>query len=174
MKNTIELIKVAMFASITAILSQIILPVGPVPYSLGLLGALLAGMLCCPSTSTLSMVAYILMGAIGLPVFAGFVGGIGVLINSTGGYLIGYIFISLLTSLARNKKWYVTICAMVLGLLLCYAFGTLWFMAISQNDLVASLAYCVIPFVLPDVAKLVCAFLLGKAIDKRLKFINHK
>ena len=163
MKNTIELIKVAMFASITAILSQIVLPIGPVPYNLGLLGALLAGMLCRPSTATLSMVAYILMGMIGLPVFAGFVGGIGVLLNSTGGYLLGYILTAFLTSLARNKKWYITVCAMVLGLLLCYAFGTMWFMIISKNSLIASLAYCVIPFVLPDVAKIICAFLLGKA-----------
>ena len=174
MKNTIELIKVAMFASITAILSQIILPIGPVPYNLGLLGALLAGMLCCPSTATLSMVAYIFMGIIGLPVFAGFIGGIGVLINSTGGYLLGYILTAFVTSLARNKKWHVTVCAMVLGLLLCYAFGTMWFMIVSKNNLIASLAYCVIPFILPDVAKIVCAFLLGKAIDKRLKFINKK
>ena len=174
MKNTIELIKVAMFASITAILSQIVLPIGPVPYNLGLLGALLAGMLCRPSTATLSMVAYIFMGMIGLPVFAGFVGGIGVLINSTGGYLFGYILTAFVTSLARNKKWFVTIFAMVLGLILCYAFGTIWFMAISKNNLVASLVYCVVPFILPDVAKIICAFLLGKAVDKRLKFINKK
>ena len=174
MKNTIELIKVAMFASITAILSQIVLPIGPVPYNLGLLGAMLAGMLCCPSTATLSMVAYIFMGMIGLPVFAGFVGGIGVLLNSTGGYLFGYILTAFVTSLARNKKWFVTICAMIFGLLLCYAFGTMWFMVVSKNNLLASLVYCVIPFILPDIAKIVCAFLLGKAIDKRLKFINKK
>ena len=174
MKSTIELIKVAMFASITAILSQIVLPIGPVPYNLGLLGALLAGMLCCPSTATLSMVAYIFMGMIGLPVFAGFVGGIGVLMNSTGGYLFGYILTAFVTSLAKNKKWYITVCAMILGLLLCYAFGTAWFMIVSKNNLIASLVYCVIPFILPDVAKIVCSFLLGKAIDKRLKFINKK
>ena len=174
MKNTHELIKVAMFASITAVLSQIILPIGPVPYNLGLLGALLAGMLCKPTTSSLSMIAYIFMGAVGLPVFAGFMGGIGVLINSTGGYLLGYVLIAFFTSIARNKKWFVTILAMTLGLLLCYAFGTVWFMIVSKNTLVASLAYCIFPFVLPDVAKIVCAFLLGKAIDKRLKFINHQ
>ena len=174
MKNTHELIKVAMFASITAVLSQIILPIGPVPYNLGLLGALLAGMLCKPTTSSLSMIAYIFMGAVGLPVFAGFMGGIGVLINSTGGYLLGYVLIAFFTSIARNKKWFVTILAMTLGLLLCYAFGTVWFMIVSKNTLVASLVYCAIPFVLPDVAKIVCAFLLGKAIDKRLRFINHK
>ena len=109
MKNTHELIKVAMFASITAVLSQIILPIGPVPYNLGLLGALLAGMLCKPTTSSLSMIAYIFMGAVGLPVFAGFMGGIGVLINSTGGYLLGYVLIAFFTSIARNKKWFVTI-----------------------------------------------------------------
>ena len=174
MKNTHELIKVAMFASITAVLSQIILPIGPVPYNLGLLGALLAGMLCKPTTSSLSMIAYIFMGAVGLPVFAGFMGGIGVLINSTGGYLLGYVLVAFFTSISRNKKWFVTIFAMTLGLLLCYAFGTVWFMIVSKNTLVASLVYCVIPFVLPDVAKIVCAFLLGKAIDKRLKFINKK
>lgn len=174
MKSTHELTKVAMFAGMTAVLSQIVLPVGPVPYNLGLLGAMLAGMLCAPATATFAMVAYIFMGMVGLPVFAGFVGGIGVLINSTGGYLVGYIFAALLTSLAKNKKWFWTIIAMTCGLLLCYAFGTIWFMAVSQNDFVASLAYCVVPFVLPDLAKIVCAFLLGKAVDKRMKFINHK
>ena len=174
MKNTHELIKVAMFASITAVLSQIVLPIGPVPYNLGLLGALLAGMLCKPATASLSMIAYIFMGMTGLPVFAGFMGGIGVLINSTGGYLLGYVLIAFFASLARNKKWFVTILAMTLGLILCYAFGTVWFMVVSKNTVAASLAYCVIPFVLPDVAKIVCAFVLGKAIDKRLKFINHQ
>lgn len=174
MQNTHELIKVAMFSAITAVLSQIILPVGPVPYNLGLLGAMLAGLLCAPCTAVFAMVAYIFMGAIGLPVFAGFMGGFGVLLNSTGGYLFGYIFVALFTSLARHKKWFLTTTAMLFGLLLCYAFGTGWFMAVSQNDLVASLAYCVVPFVLPDLAKIVCAILLGKGIDKRLKFINHK
>ena len=162
MKNTHELIKVAMFAAITAVLSQIILPLGPVPYNLGLLGAMLAGMLCAPATATFAMVAYIFMGAIGLPVFAGFSGGIGVLMNSTGGYLAGYITMAFLTSIARDKKWYVTIAMMTTGLLLCYVFGTAWFAIVSQNSLVASLAYCVLPFILPDVAKIVCAFLLGK------------
>ena len=174
MKNTHELIKVAMFAAITAVLSQIILPIGPVPYNLGLLGAMLAGLLCLPSTATFAMIAYIFMGAIGLPVFAGFMGGFGVLLNSTGGYLLGYIPVALFTSLARHKKWFLTTLAMLLGLLLCYAFGTGWFMIVSQNNLVASLAYCVVPFVLPDLAKVACAILLGKSIDKRLRFINHK
>ncbi len=174
MKNTHKLIKVAMFAAITAVLSQIILPIGPVPYNLGLLGAMLAGLLCLPSTAIFAMIAYIFMGAIGLPVFAGFMGGFGVLLNSTGGYLLGYIPVALFTSLARHKKWFLTTLAMLLGLFLCYAFGTGWFMIVSQNNLVASLAYCVVPFVLPDLAKVACAILLGKSIDKRLRFINHK
>ena len=174
MKNTHELIKVAMFAAITAVLSQIILPIGPVPYNLGLLGAMLAGLLCLPSTAIFAMIAYIFMGAIGLPVFAGFMGGFGVLLNSTGGYLLGYIPVALFTSLARHKKWFLTTLAMLLGLFLYYAFGTGWFMIVSQNNLVASLAYCVVPFVLPDLAKVACAILLGKSIDKRLRFINHK
>ena len=117
-----------------------------------------------PVTATFAMVAYIFMGAIGLPVFAGFMGGIGVLMNSTGGYLLGYIPVALLTSIARNKKWFLTTIAMLLGLLLCYVFGTGWFMIVSQNNLVASLAYCVVPFVLPDLEKSPVQFCLAKPL----------
>ena len=85
-----------------------------------------------------------LLGAVGIPVFAGFMGGPAVLLGKTGGYVIGYIFIALATALAvkRSGKLPVIGAAMLAGLLICYGFGTAWFMAVTGADLVSALGWC--------------------------------
>lgn len=160
----------ALFAALTAVLAQIQLPLGPVPFNLAVLGAFLAGMLLSPLWASASMGVYLALGLVGVPVFAGFQGGPAVLFGKTGGYVIGYIFIALCTSLAVQKQapvW-LTALAMAGGLVICYALGTVWFMAVTGAGLAASLSWCVLPFVVPDVAKGVCACLLGRAVQKRL------
>ncbi len=168
--NTKELIKAGLLAAITAVLAQIVLPIGPIPFNLAVMGAFLAGMLLTPRWACFSMFAYMLLGIIGVPVFAGFKGGAGVLFGNTGGYVFGYIAIALLTSLGRNKKWYFASLLMAAGVLICYTLGTVWFMILTKNNLAASLAYCVTPFIIPDVAKGICAYAIGKALNTRLKF----
>lgn len=174
MTNTKELIKAALLAAITAVLAQIVLPIGPVPFNLAFLGVFLTGMLLNPKWACFSTFAYIFMGLVGLPVFAGFRGGLGVLVGNTGGYIFGYIPLALLTSLGRNRKFYVSAVFMTAGVIISYALGTVWFMILTKNSLALSLSYCVLPFIIPDVAKGVCAYIAGKALNSRLAFTTVK
>lgn len=167
---TKDLVLTALFAALTAVLAQIQLPIGPVPFNLAVFGAFLAGMLLEPAWAAASMGVYMLLGAVGIPVFAGFMGGPAVLLGKTGGYVIGYIFIALATALAvkRSGKLPVIGAAMLAGLLVCYGFGTAWFMAVTGADLVSALGWCVLPFIVPDVCKGVLACVLGRLLAGRL------
>ena len=167
---TKDLVLTALFAALTAVLAQIQLPIGPVPFNLAVFGAFLAGMLLEPAWAAASMGVYMLLGAVGIPVFAGFMGGPAVLLGKTGGYVIGYIFIALATALAvkRSGKLPVIGAAMLAGLLVCYGFGTAWFMAVTGADLVSALGWCVLPFIVPDVCKGVLACVLGRLLAVRL------
>lgn len=167
---TKDLVLTALFAALTAVLAQIQLPIGPVPFNLAVFGAFLAGMLLEPAWAAASMGVYMLLGAVGIPVFAGFMGGPAVLLGKTGGYVIGYIFIALTTALAvkRSGKLPVIGAAMLAGLLVCYGFGTAWFMAVTGADLVSALGWCVLPFIVPDVCKGVLACVLGRLLAGRL------
>ncbi|MEG1744447.1 MAG: biotin transporter BioY [Ruthenibacterium sp.] len=169
-KTTRNLVLCALFAALTAVLAQIQLPIGPVPFNLAVLGAFMAGMLLSPAWAACSMGVYLALGVIGVPVFAGFMGGPAVLFGKTGGYVLGYIAIALCTALAlklTDQAWLIAL-AMAGGLVICYVLGTAWFMAVTGADLASSLAWCVLPFVLPDLAKVVCAYLLGKLLQVRL------
>lgn len=165
-----DLILAALFAALTAVFSQIRLPIGPIPFNLGTFGAFLAGMMLPPLGASAAMGVYMLLGAVGLPVFAGFMGGPAALFGPTGGYIIGYLFIAVLTSFAahRTEKIGIVAAAMLLGLLICYALGTAWYIAISGTELKKALMACVVPFILPDLAKSAAALWLGKQLVHRM------
>lgn len=167
--STKSLVLTALFAALTAVLAQIQLPIGPVPFNLAVLGAFLAGMMLEPLWAGASMLVYMLLALIGVPVLAGFAGGPGILFGKTGGYVLGYLFIALLTALAaKSGKAFVTALGMLAGLAVCYALGTAWFMAVTGTSLAKSLAWCVWPFIVPDVCKGVCAYALGRLVSARL------
>ena len=168
--KTRSMVGAAVFAAVTAVLSQIVLPIGPVPFNLAVLGAYLCGCLLTPGWALGSVAVYLLMGLIGLPVFAGFSGGPAVFFGPTGGYLVGYLFIALLTSVAvcRSGKLYWIFPAMVAGLAVCYLAGTAWFMFVTGTGLVQSLMLCVIPFIIPDLCKAIVALVLTRALRARL------
>lgn len=166
-----SMVLTAFFAALTAVLAQIQLPLGPVPFNLAVLGAFLAGMLLTPGWAAASMGVYLALGACGIPVFAGFQGGPAALFGKTGGYAVGYLFIAAFTALAvkHSGRTAAVLASMLAGLLACYTLGTLWFMTITGADLASALGWCVLPFILPDLCKAGCAFLLGRAVNARLK-----
>ena len=168
-RATKYLVQASTLAALTAVLAQIQLVIGPVPVSLAVLGAYLAGMLLPPLWAAVSMLVYVALGLVGIPVFAAFQGGPAVLFGKTGGYLLGYICIAWLTAFAvqHNKPW-LTAAGMAAGLLACYALGTAWFMAVTGTGLAQSLVWCVWPFVVPDLCKAVCAYGLGQLLRRRL------
>lgn len=170
-------IYVAMFAAVIAVCSQIQLPLGPVPFTLQTLGVFTAAGMLGTKRGVLSTLIYILIGAVGIPVFAGFSGGLGCITGPTGGYIIGFLLtalaVGLMTKLAGRKVWSLVV-GMVAGLVLCYAFGTAWFIFVNgQNgtamDLATALGYCVIPFLIPDAAKIAVAVILVNRLDKIVK-----
>ncbi len=166
-----ELILTALFAALTAVFSQIRLPIGPVPFNLGVFGAYLAGMLLSPLWAGASMGVYMLLGAVGIPVFAGFMAGPTALFGPTGGYIMGYLFIAVLTSFAahRTQNTAVTAAAMLLGLVICYGLGTVWFMTITGTQLQKALMACVVPFIIPDLGKAAAALWLGRQLSHRMR-----
>lgn len=173
----LDMIYIAMFAAIIAVCAQIQLPIGPVPFTLQTLGVFVASAMLGAKRGTLSVLVYILLGAIGVPVFAGFSGGFSVLIGSTGGYIIGFILTALVTGILSDllgRKLWVLIVGMIAGLALCYVFGTAWFIIVMNNqgnamDIATALSYCVIPFLIPDAAKIAVATVLVNRLDKIVK-----
>jgi biotin transport system substrate-specific component len=143
------------------------LPFTPVPINLATLSVFLAGGLLGSKGSAISQIVYVFIGAVGLPVFANFQGGPGVLAGPTGGYVIGYIVAALLIGFILERigrGFYKNIVAMVVGLFACYGLGTLWFMHVTGMGLLASLLMCVVPFLIGDFLKIVVAAFLTQRL----------
>lgn len=166
----------ALFAVLIAICSWISIPTA-VPFTLQTFGVFLAVSVLGGKFGTLAVLVYILLGCAGVPVFAGFTGGIGILASNTGGYIVGFLAMALiiwaLEKPACGRAW-LQLLSMVLGLAACYAFGTVWFMIVYAGNsgsvgLVTVLGWCVIPFIIPDLIKLAAAFTVGKNLKKIMR-----
>ena len=174
--KTLDMVYIALFACLMAICAWISIP-GQIPFTLQTMGVFLAVGLLGGKRGTLAVLVYILMGAVGLPVFSGMSGGIGKLLGMTGGYIVGFLVSALLMwameALFGSKKWVLPV-SMVVGLIACYAFGTAWFMVVYTSSkgaitLGAVLGMCVIPYIIPDAAKIAVALLLTKALKRFVK-----
>ena len=168
----LDLVFVALFAAVMTVCAQIQIPFGEVPFTLQTLGVFIAASLLGWKRGTLSVIVYVLLGLAGVPVFAGFSGGIGVLFGPTGGYIIGFIFTALIVGLMTEKlgkKLWVEIVSMIFGLAVCYAFGTVWFMLQMKMGLVESLLLCVVPYLIADELKIAFSAVLVNRLDKVIK-----
>ncbi len=158
---------IAVMAAVMAICSWISIPT-TVPFTMQTFGVFMAVGLLGGRRGTLAVLVYILLGAIGLPVFAGFSGGLGTLLGTTGGYILGFLGSALIMwamELLPMKNTPIKILSMLMGLAVCYGFGTVWFMIVYTNAngavaLSSVLAWCVIPFIIPDLIKIALALLL--------------
>lgn len=166
--RTKEFCMAGLLAACTAVLAQIVIPIGPVPFNLAVFGAFLAGMLLSPGMAVLSMTTYWLMAAIGLPVMAGLQGGLGAVLSPTGGYVAGYLLLAGCTALVAERPMPMRLAGMALGLVLCYTLGTVWFICATGTALSAALAMCVLPFIPADVAKGIAAAWLAQTIKRRV------
>ena len=169
-----ELTRIGLCAAIICILGPISfpIPISPIPVTLSIFAIYLALVVLGMKEGTISILIYILLGAIGLPVFSGFTGGIGKVLGPTGGYIIGYIPLALIggffiTKFKRNIP--LMIVGLVLGTLTCYALGTLWLMHQAGMDLGAALTAAVIPYIPFDLGKMAAAILIGLPVNKAIK-----
>ena len=158
---TRSLVLTALMAALTAICSQIQIPLPMIPINLALFAVHLSGALLGWKYGALSMVVYALLGVIGAPVFAGFGSGPAVLFGKTGGYILGYILCALIVG-ALSRKFAFSFKNV------CYAFGTIWFMVLTGMNLATSMSYCVIPFLPGDAVKILLAAFLALRLRKPL------
>lgn len=169
--KTLNMVYIALFAVVMAICSWMVFP-GAVPFTLQTFGVFLAVLILGGKSGTMAVLLYLLMGAVGLPVFSGFMGGVGVLMGHTGGYLSGFFLLALTMWFFEaffGKSVPIRWISMTIGLLLCYAFGTFWYMTVytgsaDEGGIMAVLSLCVLPFIIPDIIKM----MLAMAVRKRL------
>lgn len=173
--TTTDIAFIALFTALMAVCSWISIP-ATVPFTLQTFAVFLTTGLLGGKRSTIAVILYIILGAIGLPVFSGFTGGIGHLVGPTGGYIFGFIFTALIMWLIEHKNGRsvpVLAFSMVAGLLVCYAIGTEWFVFVytRSNDPVSfatALGWCVIPYIIPDSLKIVLAVVLTRRLRPHL------
>ncbi len=147
------------------------IPISPVPISLGMLALYFVTSVLGMKLGTFSVLAYILLGLAGLPVFTGFTGGAGKLLGPTGGYIIGYIFMALICGFFVDKwgnRLIMEILGMVLGTAVCYLFGTVWLAYLASYTFYQALAAGVLPYIPLDAVKLAIALLVGRQIRARI------
>ena len=167
-----RMVYAAMFGALTAVGSLIIIPMQPVPITLQTLFTGLAGVLLGGYTGALSQIIYVLLGIIGLPVFAGGKAGLGILFGPSGGYLIGFVvgayIIGKIVEAKREPGLSWIVIALVVGNLVIYTLGTLQLAWITHFTLSKSLMVGVVPFLIGDLLKLVAGAFLAIKLRKNI------
>lgn len=162
----------ALMAALMCALCPLSIPIGPIPVSLGTFVMMLTVYLLGTKKALISCAVYLLLGAVGMPVFSGFQGGLAKLAGPTGGYLIGYLgLIAAAGIVIRLGKGNLiaALAGMVLGIAVDYVFGTAWFVIQTGSTVSHALTVCVYPFIPVDAAKAVAAALLGRLIRPALE-----
>ena len=164
--RTKQMVLIALMTAVTCVLGplSIPLPFSPVPISLTNFAIFLAIFVLGMKSGTISFIIYLLLGAIGVPVFSSFRGGLQVLAGPTGGYLIGFIFLALIMGFALehfDRKLVPTIIGMIIGMAVCYAFGTVWLAKLLSLSFKEGLMMGVIPYLAGDAAKVIIAAIVG-------------
>lgn len=172
-----RLVLIAMMTAITCILAplSIPLPVSPVPISLTNLVLLISVYILGWKDASISFIIYLLLGLAGLPVFSGFSGGLGKIAGPTGGYLAGFIFMTVIAGLAVDifsGKRLPAVIGMALGTAVAYAFGTAWLAIQMDLTFISALSIGVLPYLAGDTLKIILAVIAGPMLKKRLRPLN--
>ena len=168
--KALNLTMTALFAVIICICSMLSIPAA-IPFTMQTFAVFLALFMLGGKYGTLSITVYILLGITGLPVFHNFTGGIGILMGSTGGFILGFILcgaVYLLMTRPISKKPFFKLISAFTGLVVCYITGTLWFVFTSSQGagFAAALLTCVVPFIVPDAVKILLAYFISQKLSK--------
>lgn len=156
----------ALFGALIALCSWLCVPIGDIAFTMQTFAVFLTLGLLGGKWGTVTILVYLLLGAVGMPVFTAFRGGIGVLAGVTGGYLWGFLFSGLIYWILESRS---KLLAMAAGQLICYACGTAWFASFSGGGLGFILLRCVVPFLIPDILKLALALHLTNRLRKFIR-----
>lgn len=165
-KNTKALIFSALFTAVICVFSQIAIPTPILPVTLQIFGVCICGYLLGAKFSLLSVLCYILLGAIGLPVFYGFCGGAQHLLSLTGGFIIGFLPLAFCCGIFK-KSDILKLTFGVLGVLICHFIGVLQFSVISSNGLFESFLIASLPYLIKDIPLCIMAFYIAKFIKRK-------
>ena len=163
----------ALFAALTAVLSQILIPIGPVPINLATFAVFCAGALLGSKLGALSMATWVALGVVGVPVYTMMRSGPGALLEPTGGFIIGYIPAAFLTGLIiekfnKDNKIYMHAIAMGVGAITYFISGTIWFMYSTNTAFFEAATICFLPFIPGDILKIILAAILTKRLRPEL------
>lgn len=165
MANTKYMTRAALFAALTAICAWISIPVADVGFTMQTFGIFLTLGVLGGKWGTVSILIYLLLGAVGMPVFSGFRGGMGMLLGVTGGYLWGFLFSGLTYWLLER---FGKLPAMIAAMAVCYLCGSLWFHIYAGGGIGLILLRCVVPFLIPDGLKILLAHSLSRRLRRHI------
>lgn len=168
-----DFVIIGLMTALICVVSPFSIPLGfsPVPITMASFIISVAAIVLGPLKSTLSCLMYLFLGAIGLPVFSGFTGGIHRLVGPTGGYLMGYLLMTLVVGFIAKKwhrKWYLCLGGLLLGILCCYIMGTVWLCLQLQLSVWSGFCLGVFPYIPTDLLKAVLAILTGIPVRRTL------
>lgn len=164
-KRTRAITVTGLIAAMLCVLSPIALPIGDVPVSIATMAICIAAAAAGSVKTAAAVLVYLILGSVGLPVFAGFTAGFGRVLGPTGGFLMGYIPLALIAGTAERKRGFVrSLIPMILGTAVMYACGTAWYCLWSSADVGTALAVCVIPFLPIDTVKLILAAFMTRKL----------
>lgn len=180
-----DLVLISISTALITVTSWISIPLGPVPFTLQTMGILAVMLACGGRRGTLSILVYLALGFCGVPVFAGFKGGFAALVGPTGGFLVGFLLAALLYWLLEVilfrrlmtgpvKTWIFGALNSVIFEVVLYVTGVIWFMSVYAAQtgpvgLATVLGWCVIPFIIPDIVKLIAAVVTGERARKLVR-----
>ena len=180
-----DLVLISISTALITVTSWISIPLGPVPFTLQTMGILAVMLACGGRRGTLSILVYLALGFCGVPVFAGFKGGFAALVGPTGGFLVGFLLAALLYWLLEVilfrrlmtgpvKTWIFGALNSVIFEVVLYVTGVIWFMSVYAAQtgpvgLATVLGWCVIPFIIPDIVKLIAAVVTGERARKLIR-----
>lgn len=166
MKNVRKMVLCSLFASLTAVCAWISIPVPPISFTMQTFAVFLALGILGGKWGTVSILLYLLLGIVGLPVFTGFRGGAGALLDATGGFLWGFLAAGLCYWLLEKLG---KLPAMILAMLVCYACGCWWFTIYAGNaGFGSAVMVCVVPYLIPDAIKIGLAYTMSRRIARHI------
>lgn len=169
-----EMTLAAVAAAIICICAPWKIPVGPIPITLATFAVYFVSAVLGWRRGTVATAVYVMLGTVGLPVFSGFMGGIHIVTGVTGGYIIGYIPLALITGLFSGAKrhWLMMPLGMILGTAALYVFGTAWYCIAAKSAVLPAVSMCVLPFIPLDLVKIVAATLLAAGVKPAIGRIS--
>ena len=166
-----ELCQISLFAAIIAVCAQIQIPQpGGVPFALQSWAVTLSGLVLGSKKGVIAVMVYITLGAAGAPVFAGFAGGLGVIMRHTGGFIVSFPLLAFFAGIkSKNGKYIIVTILVALGTVINMTVGFFWFVWVMEFSLPISFGFAVAPFILPETIKTIALPLISKKIKEALR-----